>query len=493
MKMPNRRNIGRELRALLGYGRLTPWHGLNYVRSYEAAKPHVNSTGNHWSSTENSSNNSWNVNFNSGNSNNNNKYNTNVVRPAVAHPTKAWLRLRETIQEAYEDCCKGKTSSQQCQDYIPIANEDLDLLTTQLLDGSYQPSPSTCFLVRFPKLREVFAAAFRDRVIHHWICLRLIPHFERLNENIGNVTHNCRVGFGTKSAIDGVDSAIKYVTFNYGREAMLFRGDLVGFFMSIPQRRMCDQLIDFAQTQYHGDFKNILLWLIDIVVMHRPELNCIFNSDPKDWAGLPHNKSLFRTGAGRGAPIGNLTTQLFANFYMSDFDAYMVDCVEKLKSKGIRAAYHRFVDDFILVCDDKKALKWLIRAAEIKLEAMDLTIHKHKRYIQPASHGTMFVGSYLKNGRIYLSNRTLGRFHDKVREIAKYLQKPTSEITSADRDHILATLNSYLGFCKNRKTYRIRRRIMRPLIYSQDFKRYFKIDRNVTKVTLKKRWKTIIK
>ncbi len=219
----------------------------------------------------------------------------------------------------------------------------------------------------------------------------------------------------------------------------------------------------------------------------------MFNSDPKDWAGLPHDESLFRTGTGRGASIGNLTTQLFANFYMSDFDAYMVDCVEKLKSKGIRAAYHRFVDDFILVCDDKKALKWLIRAAEIKLEAMDLTIHKHKRYIQPASHGTMFVGSYLKNGRIYLSNRTLGRFHDKVREIAKYLQKPSSEITSADRDHILATLNSYLGFCKNRKTYRIRRRIMRPLIYSQDFKRYFKIDRNVTKVTLKKRWKTIIK
>lgn len=491
--MPNDRNIGRELRALLGYGRLTPWHGINYVRSYDAAKSHINSTGYHWSSTENSSNNSWNVNFGNGNSNNNNKYNTNVVRPAVAHPTKAWLRLRETIQEAYEDCCKGKTSSQQCQEYTPIANEDLDLLTTQLIEGTYKPSPSTCFLVRFPKLREVFAAAFRDRVIHHWICLRLIPHFEKLNENIGNVTHNCRVGFGTKSAVDGVDRAIREVTYNYGREAMLFRGDLVGFFMSIPQRRMCDQLIDFAQSQYHGDFKNLLLWLIDIVVMHRPELNCIFNSDPKDWKGLAHNKSLFRTGPGRGAPIGNLTTQLFANFYMADFDAYMVDCIAKLKPKGTKAAYHRFVDDFIIVCDDKKALKWLIRAAEIKLKAMDLTIHKDKRYIQPASHGTMFVGSYLKNGRIYLSNRTLGRFHDKVRAITKYLQQPAKEITSADLDHILATLNSYLGFCKHRKTYRLRRRIMRPLIYSQDFKRYFKINRNVMKVTLRKRWKTIIR
>ena len=493
MKKPNNCNIRRELRALLGYGRLTPFHGLNYVRSYEAAQPQDNSTGNHWSSTENSANNSWNVNFGSGNSNNNNKYNTNVVRPAVAHPTKAWLRLRASLQVAYEDCCRGKTSSQQCQDYMPIANEDLDLLTTELMEGTYQPSTSTCFLVRFPKLREVFAAAFRDRIIHHWICMRLVPHFEALNEEIGNVTHNCRVGFGTKSAVEGVYQAIKDVTFDYGIDAFLFRGDLVGFFMSLPQRRMRDQLIEFAQSQYHGDFKNLLLWLIDVVVMHRPELNCVFNSDPKDWAGLAHNKLLFRTGKGRGAPIGNLTTQLFANFYMADFDAYMMDRIKELRAKGIRCAYHRFVDDFILICSDKKALRWLIKAAEIKIKAMEVTMHKDKRYIQPTSHDTMFVGSYLKNGRIYLSNRTAGRFFDKVTQIANYMQTPANQITSADLEHILATLNSYLGFCKNRQTYNLRCQIMQPLVYSKEFRRYFSITRNLTKVTLKKRYRTIIK
>ena len=490
---PNNCDIGRELRALLGYGRLTPWHGINYVRSYEAAQPHINSTGNHWSSTENSTNNSWNVNFGDGNSNNNNKYNANIVRPAVAHPTKAWFRLRESLQIAYKDCCRGKGSSQQFQDYIPHANEDLDLLTTQLMERTYVPSTSTCFLVRYPKLREVFAAAFRDRIIHHWICLRLVPHFEEININIGDVSHNCRVGYGTKSAVNSVYKAIKDVTYSYGQDGYLFRGDLVGFFMSLPKQRMCNQLIEFAQSQYHGDFKNTLLWLIETVVMHRPEQNCMFNSDPKDWVGLAHNKSLFRTGKGKGAPIGNLTTQLFANFYMADFDAYMMDRVKELRAKGIRAEYHRFVDDFIFVCSDKKALQWLIRAAEIKIKSMDLNMHKDKRYIQPTSHGVMFVGTYIKNGRLYLSNRTIGRFRDKVIEIERYVQRPPAEITSADRDHILATLNSYLGFCKGRQTYRIRRRIMKPLIFSEDFKRYFKINRYVTKVTLKKRWKTIIK
>ncbi len=493
MTMPRNSNIGRELRALLGYGRLTPFHGLHYVRSYEAAQPHINIAGNHFSSTENSDNNSWYVNFNSGNNDNNNKYNSQLARPAVAHPTKAWLRLRESLQIAYEDCCRGKSTSKQFQDYIPIANEDLDLLTTELIEKSYQPSTSTCFLVKFPKLREVFAAAFRDRIIHHWICLRLNPHFERLNEDIGNVTHNCRVGFGTRSAINSVFEAIKYVTYNYGVEAHVFRGDLVGFFMSLPQRRMCYQLVDFAQSQYHGDFKNLLIWLLEVIVMHRPEQNCMFNSAPKEWVGLTYNKSLFRSGEGRGSPIGNLTTQIFANFYMADFDAYMIDHIKELKAKGSRAAYHRFVDDFILVCNDKDALQWLIKAAEIKLEAMELVIHQDKRYFQPTSHGVKFVGAFLKNGRIYLNNRTLGRFKDKVSQIDTFLQLPAKEITSYDLDHILATLNSYLGFCKDRRTYRLRRKIMKPLIYSPEFKRYYKLNRNISKVTLKKRWKTIIK
>lgn len=492
MMMPNNCNIGRALRALSGYGRLTPWHGTLYARSYDAAKPHKNSLSNHWSSTENSTNNSWNVNFGDGNINNNNKYNTNVVRPAVAHPTKAWLQLRKTLQIAYLDCCRGKRSGRQYQDYLSIANEDLDLLTTELMEGTYKPSTSTCFLVKFPKLREVFAAAFRDRVIHHWMCLRLEPHFEDLNRRLGDVTHNCRVGYGTKSAIDSVYNAIKRITHSYGTEAFIFRGDLVGFFMSLPQRRLCDKLKEFAQLHYNGDFKELLLWLIEIVVMHRPEKNCMLNSNPEDWSGLAANKSLFRTGEGRGAPIGNLTTQLYANFYMAEFDAYMVERIKSLKPKGVRCEYHRFVDDFILICNNKQALKNLIKLAEDKISELGLTMHKDKRYFQPASKGVMFVGSYIKNNRIYLSNRTIGRFKDKVNQIIQYLSNPSSKITSADLDNILATLNSYLGFCKDKKTFRLRRRIMRPLKYLPEFCKYYKVNDQMTKVTLKKRHKTII-
>lgn len=417
---------------------------------------------------------------------------TFVVRPSVAHPTKAWLELRKTIQEAYIDCCRGKRNGRQYQDYLSIANEDLDLLTTELMEGTYKPSTSTCFLVKFPKLREVFAAAFRDRIIHHWMCLRLGPLFEALNRSIGDVTHNCRVGYGTKSAVDKVFSSIKAITYHYGVEAYVFRGDLVGFFMSLPQRCMCDKLKELTSDEYHGDFKELLIWLIEIVVMHRPEMNCMLNSNPEDWIGLTTNKSLYRTEKGCGAPIGNLTTQLFANFYMAEFDSYMMRKIAKLKKRGIKASYNRFVDDFVLVCNNAKALKWLVKCAEEKLTEMKLTMHKNKRYIQPASHGILFVGSYIKNGRIYLSNRTIGRFKDKVKQIYDYFNNPSVQVTSADLDHILATLNSYLGFCADKRTFRLRRRIMRPLKYLPAFCKYYSVNDQTTKVTLKKKHKTII-
>ena len=188
MRTENHINGRSEL--LLPYGRHTPWHNLSVVRSYEDAMPQT-TAGNHWSSTENSSNNAWNVNFNNGNTNNNNKNNNNVVRPAVAHDTD-WLLLRGSIKFAYKDCLKGKSSSRQCLDYIPCADEDLDVLTDELASRTYTPDVSTCFLVKYPKLREVFAAAFRDRIIHHWIILRLEPLFEQLFNEQGNVTHNCR-------------------------------------------------------------------------------------------------------------------------------------------------------------------------------------------------------------------------------------------------------------------------------------------------------------
>ena len=126
---------------------------------------------NYWCSTEYNGNNSWNVNFGNGNTNNNNKFNTNRVRPAVAYG-EDFDRFVESLEEAFLDCLKGKMSSKQAIEYLQIANDDLIILAGEMWTMTYKPTTSTCFLVKYPKIREVFAANFRDRIVHHWICLR---------------------------------------------------------------------------------------------------------------------------------------------------------------------------------------------------------------------------------------------------------------------------------------------------------------------------------
>ena len=493
MRTENHINGRSEL--LLPYGRHTPWHNLSVVRSYEDAMPQT-TAGNHWSSTENSSNNAWNVNFNNGNTNNNNNNNNNVVRPAVAHDTD-WLLLRGSIKFAYKDCLKGKSSSRQCLDYIPCADEDLDVLTDELASRTYTPDVSTCFLVKYPKLREVFAAAFRDRIIHHWIILRLEPLFEQLFNEQGNVTHNCRKNFGTKTAVESVEQGIKHVTGNYQQEATIFKGDLVGFFMSIPQRRLCDKVLEFIEQKYVGKDKDLLLWVTEVVIMHRPEQNCMLNSNPNDWLGLAPNKSLFRCGEGKGMPIGNLTTQQFANFYMAEFDLFVITKLKEHKRfvrrrrKKFKWSYNRFVDDFVIVCNDQKFLMSLVKECEDKLAEMGLQLHKDKRYIQPANHGTMFVGTYIHNNRLYLSNRTLGRFEERIHGFIKYLQKPENEITLAELDHIRDTLNSYLGFCKGRCTYKYRRKMLHEFV--QQCQKYYYRSSKYQKIKLRRKYRPIYK
>ena len=165
--------------------------------SYEDAMPQQ--SANYWASTENSRNNAWNVNSNDGNTNGNNKYNSQSVRAAVAYG--GFKEAIKAVYEAYLDCKRGKMSSPYTIAYIEIAVDDLPRLAYEIYTAIYKPTVSICFLVKYPKLREVFAADFRDRIVHHWIIIRLEPLFERRFQQMGNISFNCRKGFGTLAAV----------------------------------------------------------------------------------------------------------------------------------------------------------------------------------------------------------------------------------------------------------------------------------------------------
>ena len=472
---------------------LRPSRNTQNPCSYEVAKSQKDS--NYWSATEYNSSNAWNVNFGSGNVNNNNKYNGNVAR-AVAAYGELFAPFYKSVAEAYRDCLRGKKSSPQALQYMQIASEDLPCLAVELWTGTYKPGTSTCFLVKYPKLREVFAASFRDRIVHHWVCLRLEPLFELRFIEQGNVSFNCRKGYGTEKAVQHVAEGMRRVSDNYRKKAWVFRGDLVGFFMSIDKELLWHLLERFTKRwrqriERQGKaspcvgmtmYWDILLRTTEAIVKHHPEGDCVLNSPPAWWSGLAPNKSLFTSPTGE--PIGNLTTQLFANFLMSYFVAYV-----QYLYRGKNYAMAQFVDDFILVCDDERFLLDSIPKLEAFLcDKLHLTLHKDKRYLQPVSHGVLFVGTYIKPGRLYVSNRTRARFEERCEGFRRMMESK-EELNVLDCKRIEQVLNSYLGFCKGRQTYALRRTCINGM--GEQFWKHFYVKGRYRSIRTRRRYRGV--
>ena len=407
-------------------------------------------SANYWASTENSHNNAWNVNSNDGNTNGNNKYNSQSVRAAVAYG--GFKEAIKAVYEAYLDCKRGKMSSPYTIAYIEIAVDDLPRLAYEIYTAIYKPTVSICFLVKYPKLREVFAADFRDRIVHHWIIIRLEPLFERRFQQMGNISFNCRKGFGTLAAVKAAEKGMREVSCNYTHQAWVFKGDLVSFFMSIRRNLLWYLLERFIRRHYDGGDKEILLRTVKTIIFHHPEDDCIINGDPKEWQKLPKNKSMFTIDRNLGGPIGNHTTQQFANFYLSIlFDTWLLFLM-----RGADFRIIRFVDDFLIICDDKNKILQVIPKLVAVTSIYGIHIHNDKKYLQPVSHGVLFVGGYIKPRRTYVSSRTIGRFQERVFGFRKQLDE-NKNLTYYDLERIEQVINSYLGFCVHHQSYQIRK------------------------------------
>ncbi len=473
-------------------GRITAGH---QSRSYEVANPQEGS--NHWSSTEYNRNNARNVNFSNGNANNNNKYNTNVIRPVTASYDIVPPSFLESVWVAYHDCLRGKMNSTQALEYMQIADADIPVLAHELWTGIYKPGTSTCFLVRYPKWREVFAANFRDRIVHHWICLRLEPLFEYRFRHQGDLSFNCRKGFGTDKAVEHLAAEMRRVSSNYHKKAYVFKGDISGFFMSINKellwyllerfiRRWRFRSVHFGWERYRLDmpemYWDILLRSTEVVVMHHPEKDCVLNSDVWLWSEhMELNKSLFTSSTGE--PIGNLTTQLFANFLMSFFISYVLFLFRR-KNFGMA----QFVDDFAVVCDDLQFLLAAIPLLDMFLRnKLKLRLHKDKRYLQPVSHGILFVGTFIKPGRNYLSNRTCGRMTERCRGYGKLLSECECDVIKLQR--IEQVLNSYLGFCMRKRTYNFRKSCIESI--GGNFYKYFYVRGSYQSIRLRRKYRML--
>lgn len=362
--------------------------------------------------------------------------------------TKPTLVLAELF-EAYAGCRRNKRNTCNALAFEMDYEAQLLKLWADINDGCYQPGKSIAFMVNRPVKREIFAADFRDRIVHHLIINKLNPLFEKA---FIHDSYACRKGKGTHFGIRRVDRFIRQCSHNYTQDCYVLKLDIQGFFMHIDKTLLFAKLQDLIEQNYPHADKSLLLELCHTVIFYDPTRHCIIKSKRSAWNDLPPDKSLFHSPPQCGLPIGNLTSQVFANFYMNGFDHFMKHDL------GIRY-YGRYVDDFVLVHPDKDYLKSLIPAIKTTLqERLRLTLHPRKIYLQHYSKGVQFLGAIIKPHRIYIAKRTQGNFYNAIQKQNAQVkaQKPGKEQLAA----FLSSMNSYLGMMKHYHTHKLRKRML---------------------------------
>lgn len=344
--------------------------------------------------------------------------------------------------EAYYDCRRRKRTTASAIVYEMNYESNLIALRDRINTRTYQPGKSICFVVTRPRYREVFAASFEDRIVHHYIALRLEPLFELV---FSPRTFNCRKGKGQLYGIKMLEADIKEASNDYTTDAFIMKLDLQGFFMSIDKALLARLIDRFIVQYYTGSDIDDLRYLCQIVVLHCPEKNCERHSPAEFWQHLPANKSLFTNGEGKGVAIGNLFAQLFANFLLNDLDWF----IEKL---GIKH-HGRYVDDFYCIHQDKQVLLNAVPLIRGKLAEYGLCLNPKKFYFQHYTKGVEFTGAVVKPHRKYCCNRTLANFVKAVRKLNR--AKDVDEVL-----HAVCSINSYLGLLRQSNEYHHRRKIL---------------------------------
>lgn len=235
--------------------------------------------------------------------------------------------------------------------------------------------------------------------------------------------------------------------------------DLKGYFPNADQDIVYRQLSGLVERKYKGDDKDLLQYMIARSVYSFPARHCYRKSPLWKWQYIEPSKSLFRKPDGIGGAIGHLIWQNAMNYYLNDIDHYILD------ECGLK--YVRFVDDMVIVTDNKECTLALVADIRKRLAALGCELQPSKFYCQHYTKGVEFIGSHIKLDRVYAGNRVI---HNARRTI----QKHNRNIKIRNIEHFLASMNSYLGIFKTRNEYGTIRNLLCEV--SPEWKRYVSFD-----------------
>ena len=344
---------------------------------------------------------------------------------------RGWL-LRE-LARSFEDARKNKRSTHNEHDFEIRWAYFIRNLTSAVLEQSYHPSASIAFIVFDPKIREIFAAPFIDRIIHHFLFRMQSPWWDR---RLIYDSYSCRLKKGTLFGAQRIQKMMQRATEGGTKEAMYIKLDLQGYFMSLDRKKLFQHIDHGLMNQYAPYFKNKSVYLLyqlcrflwRVTLLDSPASTARRRGPLKNWKHLPYYKSLFTQTQGLGIVIGNLTSQLVSNIYLDQLDRY-------IRFELGYQYYGRYVDDFIIIVPKEKykqAKKDVIKI-EHYLKSLNLNLHHDKRQMQSVYKGLTFLGIRITPFCLFPSTRIQKHFEGAIKGLGAGRTKD-------------ATINSYFGF-----------------------------------------------
>jgi retron-type reverse transcriptase len=336
----------------------------------------------------------------------------------------------ENLYLAWRKARKGKRGLEPAATFEYNLETNLLRLMRELRDKTYRPSPYTSFYIHDPKRRLISAALFRDRVVHHALCNVIEPLFERrfIFDSYAN-----RTGKGTHRALDRCQQFAR-------RYRYVLPCDVRRFFPSID----------------HPTLKGILgrviadsdvMWLVERIL----ESGVGVLSSEYEMVWFPED-DLFAANRPRGLPIGNLTSQFWANCFLDPFDHFIK---RELRCK----AYLRFVDDFLLFADDKPTLWGWREAALGYLAHLRLTIHERQAHPRPVTEGIPFLGFVVFPTHRRLKRRNVVNYRRRLRGllVAYY----TGDLPT---DQVSASVLGWINHARYGDTWGLRRDVLASVV-----------------------------
>jgi|SRR3989338_4570873 len=308
---------------------------------------------------------------------------------------------------AWREFVKGKRNKKDVQVFSFYLMNNILALHKDLVNHTYKHGGYQEFKINDPKPRTIHKASVRDRLLHHAVYRILYPFFDK---KFISDFFSCRNNKGTHKAINRFKDFNYIVSKNNTKTCWILKCDIKKFFASVDQEILIKILENRLLRRFasRNDGENILNLLCEIIFSFKPN----------------------------GLPLGNLTSQLFANVYLNEFDQFVK---HKLKVKY----YIRYADDFVFFSRDKNMLKDLIPQIQNFLQNdLKLTLHPDKIFIKTLYSGVDFLGWINFPDHRILRTKIKNRMFRIIKDNPK-----------------IETLNSYLGLLKHGNTHKIKAKI----------------------------------